>query len=73
MSIITTLLNFAAPLIQLWLLFLIRKELRVISIESERKKELNETIKKFGTMFAEASEVPRPPRTKKVVHFEASE
>ncbi len=60
------------PIANLFLLFKIWREIKIVSEEAQRKFELNETIKKFGKMFADASgEIA--PAGKKRVSFEARE
>ncbi len=67
---INTLLNFLAPLAQLYLLWRILRAVGVAAQESERKRELRDTIKKFGAMFAEAADLT-PSKKKRLVQFEA--
>jgi hypothetical protein len=67
---INTILSMVIPVAQIYLLFRIWRELRVISLDSERKAELNESIKKFGAMFAEAAE---KKIKKKVVEFDGTD
>lgn len=50
--------------VQIWLLWRISRSVEVAASDAERKKELNDNIKKFGMMFAEAAEVPKPPKKK---------
>jgi hypothetical protein len=51
--------------VQAYLLFGCLQTLRKIAAESERKKELADLVKKFGTMFAEASGEADTKRKKK--------
>ena len=61
------------PLAQLYLLFKIWRAVEVAALESERTRELNVSIKKFGVMFADAAGDPRPSTgRKKTVSFEAA-
>jgi hypothetical protein len=68
---ITTLLNAAIPLIQIFLLWKIWRTLAPIAAAEDTKREINDTLKKFGSIFAATAEIPKPPAKKKVVSFEA--
>lgn len=64
---ITGIIGLIIPLAQLYLLFRIWRSVATMADESDRKKELNDNIKKFAAMFAEAglADVPKPPRNYK--------
>lgn len=68
---ILTIAGFFIPLLQVYLLFRIMREVQIMANETSAKKELANDIKKFAAMFAEAglADVPKPPRKK--VSFEA--
>ena len=68
---ITTILNALLPLAQIYFLWRILRELRVISRDSEKREELKKQIRDFGLMFAQAADVPKPPPRTKVVTFKA--
>lgn len=71
---IASIFSIIVPLAQIFLLWKIWRTLQPIADTEEKKAELNETIKKFGAMFAAASmEVPKPPPKKKVVSFTAAD
>ncbi|MGH7604669.1 MAG: hypothetical protein ACRENK_11820 [Gemmatimonadaceae bacterium] len=65
MNIISIAAPLIVPFIQLYVLFRIWRELKIISLDAERKEELKRDIKKFGEMFAAASGVPMPPKNYK--------
>jgi len=62
---INTIATLAVPILQLWLLFMVWRELKVISRDSERREELKKQIRDFGMMFAAAADVPKPPSKKR--------
>lgn len=63
---LTILLNLIYAAAQIFLLWKIWRVLIPVSELEARRKELNDSIKKFATMFAEAAEPPRPRKfTKK--------
>lgn len=64
MNIITPIISAALPLVNLFLLFRIWKELQKISADAENREQLKADIKRFGTMFAAAADVPRPRKAK---------
>ena len=70
---IASIFNLLIPLAQIFLLWKIWRTLQPIADTEERKRELNDNIKKFGAMFAEASGQAEAKITKKkVVSFEAT-
>jgi hypothetical protein len=70
---ITQIFGLLIPLVQVYLLFRIFREVRISADAVRKSEELNESIKKFGAMFAAAADVPRPPAKKKMVAFEAKD
>lgn len=58
---ITSIANLIIPLAQIYLLWRIWREIRVVAADAERREELKKQIKDFGRMFAEASDIPKPP------------
>lgn len=74
MSLLTSITPLIVPAAQIYLLFRIWRELKIVSADSVKRDELKKQIKDFGAMFAAlAVEVPKPPGRKKVVSFEATE
>jgi len=67
MNFLTSIIPAVVPIAQIYLLFKIWRELKITSADAVRREELKDHIKKFGQMFAEAAEVPKPPRRLKVV------
>ena len=63
---ITGIISLLIPLAQVYLLWRISRSVDIAAYDADRKKELNDSIKKFGTMFAEAADVPKAPRKLKV-------
>lgn len=61
---ITSVLNLIIPLCQVYLLWKISRSVDIAATDADKKKELNDTIRRFGQMFAEAAEVPKPPKKK---------
>ena len=68
---ITGIVNLIIPLAQLYLLWKIYRLAKPLAEAEETKKEINDTLKKFGSIFADTMEIPKPPTKKKVVSFEA--
>jgi hypothetical protein len=66
MSLITQILTAGLPLANAFLLWKILQAVKVMADAEKNKKELSETVRKFGQMFAEAAEVPKPPKKLKV-------
>jgi len=62
----TIILNLILPLANLYMLWRISRDTASMADESERRRELNDSIKKFGAVFAEAAEVPKPPKKLKI-------
>jgi hypothetical protein len=73
MNLLLSLLPAVAPWIQIYLLWSIVRHMRALAEEAAQKKELADMVKKFGQMFADAADVPRPPAKKKMVSFEATD
>lgn len=65
MNIISSLAPVIVPAIQIYLLFRIWRELKIISADAERREELKKQIRDFGQMFAVASGAPLPPRARR--------
>jgi hypothetical protein len=63
---IQSILSLLLPIAQVFLLFKIWRELRIVSSDSEKREELKKHIRDFGAMFAAAAEVPKPPKRSKV-------
>jgi len=67
MSTFFTAASLILPLVQLYLVFRIYKNLQLMADVEDRRKELTEMVRKFGAMFAEAADLPK----KKIVSFAA--
>lgn len=62
---ISSIFNLLVPIAQLFLLWKIWRTLKPIAEIEDRKAELNDNVRKFAAMFAEAAEIPKPKKFSK--------
>lgn len=66
MNLLLSALSIFDPIAQIYLLWIITRQLKMIANDSQKREELQKMVKDFGLMFAAAADVPRPGRPKKL-------